>query len=363
MNIPSAKTTQRRRARAGLLWVGLIVPLGVIALAAAVMFAWLPEMPDPAAIHWSGAGPDGFGPPWANLLLPLGVGVGMVLVMVALGLLAQRLPSHRDGTATLLPRSNHDPSATVRLLGAVSLGLSVLLAVLGLAIMGVQRGLDDARDAPDIGPWAALAFALLVGFALLGWFVQPSSSKQEPLDATQHQEPWRGGSAAPLPLPAGARAAWFGTSTLSRTGIVTISLFVFVTLGVGVVLLAFGRAGGWFAVGVGLLLVVMLLSTSVFYVRADAEGLHLRSAVGWPRYAIAAEEIAAVRAIQVNPFSEFGGWGIRWGADGRFGIVLRTGEGIEVARINGKTVIVTLDDAVTAAAVLSAAASTGKEQE
>ena len=142
--------------------------------------------------------------------------VGMVLVMVALGLLAQRLPSHRDGTATLLPRSNHDPSATVRLLGAVSLGLSVLLAVLGLAIMGVQRGLDDARDAPDIGPWAALAFALLVGFALLGWFVQPSSPKQEPLDATQHQEPWQGGSAAPLPLPeCAASPSWLESSKAS----------------------------------------------------------------------------------------------------------------------------------------------------
>ena len=44
------------------------------------------------------------------------------------------------------------------------------------------------------------------------------------------------------------------------------------------------------------------------------------------------------------------------GIDGRFGIVLRTGEGIEVTGENGRVMVVTIDDAATAAAVLSAAA-------
>ena len=58
----------------------------------------------------------------------------------------------------------------------------------------------------------------------------------------------------------------------------------------------------------------------------------------------------------MGPFGDFGGWGIRWGIDGRFGIVLRTGEGIEVTGENGRVRVVTIDDAATAAAVLSAAA-------
>ncbi len=44
------------------------------------------------------------------------------------------------------------------------------------------------------------------------------------------------------------------------------------------------------------------------------------------------------------------------GIDGRFGIVLRTGEGIEATREDDRVMVVTIDDAATAAAVLSAAA-------
>jgi hypothetical protein len=55
----------------------------------------------------------------------------------------------------------------------------------------------------------------------------------------------------------------------------------------------------------------------------------------------------------VNPLAEFGGWGWRWGADGRVGVVLRAGEGIQVTRTNGKRFVVTVDDAQTGASVLA----------
>jgi len=55
----------------------------------------------------------------------------------------------------------------------------------------------------------------------------------------------------------------------------------------------------------------------------------------------------------VDPMGQFGGWGLRWGPAG-FGVVLRTGEGIEVRRRSGKTLTVTVDDAATGAALLNA---------
>lgn len=361
MNDVTEKTAVERRARTAVIWVGLIVPLAIIGLATAVMVSWLPEMPDPSATHWSGNGPDGFGPPWVNLLVPLVVGVSGILLLTGFALLAPRLPLRQDDRAHGLPRSGFGTTAMMRFLAATSLGLAAMMAVLGIAIMGVQRRLDDAADAPDVGPWAALGFAAMLAAGVLGWFLQPKTPRASAQARSEKREPQ---SDAPLQIPSGGRAAWFGTSTLSRVAVITLSITVFLCLAFGATLVGFGRAGGWFAVGVGVLMILMLLATSVFHVRADAGGLHVRSALGWPRYEVPVGDMVAVRAVAVNPVAEFGGWGLRWGADGRFGIVLRTGEGIEIVRRNGRIFVVTLDDARTAAAVLSAAAQhTGTEKE
>lgn len=345
-------THESRRARTAYLWVGVILPLAIFALAGVVIAMWLPQAPNPSATHWGVNGqPDGFGAPWINLAVPIGLGVGLVLLFGGISWASMRVPQRAAGPVALRTRSQ-DPSMTVRLLGAVSLGLSAMMSFIGLVVVGSQRGLADAQDAPDISGATFVGFGLLVVLAVAGWFVQPAPPKPVPHD---------GPGAAPLPLADGARAVWFGTATLSKAGVATLSVLLFGTLALGVGLVAAGAAGGWFAVAVSLLMIVLMLTTSVFRVRADATGLHVRSTFGWPRYDISAGEIAAVRVVAVNPFAEFGGWGIRWGLDGRFGIVLRAGEGIEVTRENGKIMVVTVDDAETAAAVLSAAASTTKD--
>lgn len=359
MDDVTEKTAARRRARAAVIWVGLVVPLALIAIATAVMVSWLPEMPDPSATHWSGNGPDGFGPPWANLLVPVVVGTGGTVLLSGFALLAPRFSRPRAEKSTPLPRSSVDVSATMRFLAATSLGLAAMMALLGVAVMGVQRGLADAADAPDVGPWAVLGFALMIGVGVLGWFLQPKT----PLTAATSPSGLAGReSDAPLSLPRGGRAVWFGTATLSRTAVITISIAVFLCLAFGATLLGLGRVGGWGPLAVGVLMILMLLATSLFHVRADATGLHARSAVGWPRYVVPAADIAAVRAVAVNPFADFGGWGLRWGADGRFGIVLRAGEGVEIVRRSGKVFVVALDDARTASAVLSAAAREAEEE-
>ncbi|MCI1020309.1 hypothetical protein HWD99_16915 [Microbacterium sp. C5A9] len=45
-------TPEIRRARTAFWWVGVIIPLALLVLAGLVVLAWLPEVPDPAAIHW-----------------------------------------------------------------------------------------------------------------------------------------------------------------------------------------------------------------------------------------------------------------------------------------------------------------------
>jgi len=55
--------------------------------------------------------------------------------------------------------------------------------------------------------------------------------------------------------------------------------------------------------------------------------------------------------------TQFGGWGIRLGLDGRLGVVLRRGDAIQIERAGTRTLVVTVDDAATGAALLKALAA------
>jgi len=113
----------------------------------------------------------------------------------------------------------------------------------------------------------------------------------------------------------------------------------------------------WVMIGATALVVVAIGTNTVFHVRIDDDGLTVSSAAGWPRVRVPMADVAAVAAVHVEPMGEFGGWGMRWAPQGRFGVVLRAGEGIEVRRRSGKTVTVTVDDARAGAALLTALAS------
>ena len=131
---------------------------------------------------------------------------------------------------------------------------------------------------------------------------------------------------------------------------------VLILLGVTLLLTRGGRVWPIFLVPAWLL--VVLLLTAHFVVIAGPRGFVVRSALGWPRLSIPAAELAKAGVTTVDPMADFGGWGFRWvigpGRKGRWGIVTRRGPGLEVFRRDGRSVVVTVDDARTAAAVLEA---------
>lgn len=330
-----------RRARRAFVWVGVVVPVAITLLSGLVIAVWLPQLPDPAATHWSGGGgPDGFGPAWT--FLPVGLALPLVLIagMSVLALAAHRLPP-RDPAGPLW-------SPTARLLGAMNVAVAVLIAVLMLVTAGVQRGLADAADAPDVTPWMFAGFGAALAAGLLGWALQPRLDAESAAGAAD---------VMPLALQPSERAAWVQTATTSRAGVATLVAVVGVLMATAVVLLALEQPVGWIMVGVGALLVVLMLMMLTFRVRVSEDGLLVRSTAGWPRFRIRPDDVRSVRATKVHPFAEFGGWGVRLAVDGRFGVVLRTGDALEVTRRNGRTFVVTVGDAATGAALLSAVAS------
>lgn len=324
----------RDRVTSRFMLVAVGIPALLTAVSVAAQLAAIPALPDTVAVHW---GPDGaadrFGAVWTTPLVTLLVGLG-VPALIALT------------TLPWMRRGGRGPS--YRFLGALAAGIATVAAVLGAGTTLLQAGLRSAHDAPAV--WAPLvaAFACAIPVGVAAWYLQPAVAAPR-----AHSEP-----AAALRLGSGERAVWIAESSVRRGGVVAIGA----TIGV----LAAGAVAAWLigdriALSVILTAVALVLAagaacTLVFRVRADDAGLTVSSIAGFPRFRVPLHEIVSARVTSVEPMGDFGGWGIRLGRDGRFGVALRSGPAIEVERAGGRRFVVTVADAATGAALLQALA-------
>lgn len=319
------------RARAAFFRVGVVLPLAVTATACVLMLLWLPELPTPAATHWSGSGPDGSGPAWTFPAAMAGVGVGFTLVIW----LAVARTSRRAW------------GATGRILGAFVPAVSVFLGIgLGWSV-AAQRGLDSWTAAPDTGVafLVAIPAAALVGVG--AWFAQPAVEVSAAPAESAHA----------LPLGDAERAVWIGRATGRPVLMWLLALSAALLLVVAVRVAAEGDPSAWIPLVVGFAVLAFAVTTLAFRVRVDARGLAVRGFAGWPSFLVPLADIEDVRVIRVTPLADFGGWGLRGLSSlhgGRFGVVLREGPAIEVARRSGGTFVVTVADAARAAQTLQA---------
>jgi Protein of unknown function (DUF1648) len=313
------------RARRAYLLVATVIPMALTVVAVALMLVWLPSLPDPVATHWGiSGGPDGFGPAW---LIPLMTGVVGLAIAVLFGLIGAR----GGGWGPVM-----------RFLGAMALATSSLLLTMITLTVAMQRGLADAQDAPGIlVPVLFGAGACALG-GIVGWFTQPAVSV-----LTKPASPVTG-----LALQPSERAVWVRTTTMAPGGTVTTAVATAVLV---VLAIAFAVTGDelWLLMaGLAVLFAVLIAATLVFRVRVSDQGLRVASSLGIPFWQIPLDEISAVEVVQVQPMADFGGWGFRFGLDGRFGVVLRAGAALQVARTHGRVFTVTVSDAETGAALL-----------
>ena len=321
------------------LLIGLGVPLVVAVVAVALQLWWLPSLPDPVAIHWSGSGPDGFAPPWTYPVLTAALAIGLPLLFAGIARVAARAGEW---------------GPNLRFLGAVSLGTSLGLTLALTWSVAMQRGLTDAADAPGVGIPLLAALGLGVVAGVIGWLAQPALSSRSSAPAP--------GQAGSIVLAAGERAVWLRTTTMSRggmtallAGVLALAAAVFVTALAGP-----DRRLPWILGSVLVVFLLAVLSTTVFRVRVDEEGLTVRSGLGVPRFTVPLDDVATAEAAHVQALAEFGGIGIRSVPGRRFGVVLRSGDALRVHRVDGREFVVTVDDATTGAALLTALAARGR---
>ena len=318
-----------RRARLIALVVGVGVPLVLSVVVLGLVLSWLPELPSPAVTYWGPSGADRFGPPETFAWMAVLLGFVLPAVMTVGTLLGVR--DHWGGAA--------------RLLAAMGLGISGLSAVVSLGAVSLQRGVADASRVSDIGGQMVVAFAVFVALIGLGWLVQP------------HVRPAPAAPLQPVHVDAiarGQRVVWLATASMSRAAVILISLLIVVIVGITAVMAIRFTDRMWIPALTLLLVGVAFATSASFRVRVGPDGLLVRSMVGFPRVHVPLDDVVSVRAVECNPFGEFGGFGWRLGLDGRTGIVLRKGPAIEVERRDKRPLVVTVDGAGVGAAVLQA---------
>ncbi len=311
----------------------LALPMLVTTVALLLQFTWLGDLPDPAAIHWGPSGaPDGFGAAWTFPAVTGGLGLGLPLLVAI-----TTLPMLRRGAR----------GGTFRFMGSLALGMSAFMATLNTASVSMQRGLGSAADAPSVVPamLAALGVGALLGLG--GWFLQPRQ-QVEMMD-------WE--PSAGMELAQGERVVWMRTASMARWGLIVLG-----AAGVGILCAAIAAwaagelAAAWMLLGALVVVALAAAATSFFHVRVDGDGLTAVTALGFARLRVPLDDVAEAGVGPVNGFAEFGGYGLR-ARPGATGIVLRDGDALQVTRKGGRRLVITVDDAVSAAALLTALAA------
>ncbi len=295
------------------------------------------QLPDPVAEHWGLDGqPDGFNT-WRASFWTIAPIVALTCGIAAvIGLAAGRVAATRKVAAFL------------------GVWAGIALPWFSAGTLYVQRGLSDAAQAPDItGP-------LLISFgvaALLGAgaaAVAPGDSPHPTSDAVPSD-------AARLPLADSETASWQHKVQMSGFewiagigGIGTVTLLsIGLWRGLAMIDLAAGIVG---------LTAALLVVFGRWRVRIDRTGVNASPLTSWPRTHIPLNEIVSADTTTVNPLGDFGGWGYRVGTGGVVGIVVRGGPALRVHRTGGRTLVITVDDADIAAALLNTLADRARRR-
>jgi len=307
----------------------IAVPPVVAATASIVGMLLTPDLPETLATHW---GVDGSVDQTGGLGSYIGVVAGIVLGFTA-GAIGFSVAPLRTGTSRLFVRSVIGITTWL----GVFISLSMYLGV------QTQRNVTDVEALPSSTLLAPLGigFAVAVLVAALFVLLAPRVPNTRGPSAV----------ASSLDLADGELAYWAGTARPSRAFIaVPIGSVLFI-----VVLFTVVGLPVWLTVLVSLVL-ASLATMLAWHVVVDRRGLTATGLFGFPRFHIPIENVASATVTQVNAFKEFGGWGVRVGRRGDWGVVVRTGEAIEVERRHGAPFVVTVDDAQTGAGLLTSLA-------
>lgn len=310
------------RTRAALL--GAVLPVALLVGAFALVTGWRDRLPDPMALHWGLDGVDRVGT-FNEYLLPFAI-ISLVICLPSIVLALVVRGAARRGMV------------------GMSAGLAAMMAGIGVGTTALQLNATDAYAVPSPGSAIVLPLLGAVAIGILAVWLAGRDTPQ-PASSTVPDD------AARLPLAAGTAAVW------SRP-LPSVPLVLPVSAIAVLLAITFGAlTGDWWMLVFPALIALLFLFTSGWRVQIDRTGLTLYSFRGRARHHVPANEIVRADVTRVRPIQEFGGWGMRVGYGGAhrgaLGFVSRSGEAVSVERTGGRRVVVTVDGAAQAAALLN----------
>jgi hypothetical protein len=320
----TARAPVPHRAVTTLLTIG--APVAVTLATVALALSWNERLPEPIATSWDSNGPKGYASLSSTIVwLPL-PGIGIAALAWAVGVFLGQI------------------AITRRLAVATAVWSATFVNGLTIAMLAAQLDLADAVDA---GPLGGSVVAVVAGSLVLAALAAVVIPGDPALPAMAPVPP----EAPRLDLPDTEQATWVQRVEIVFPVVITVAVVVLAT-----VIGAFGGMA-WLGILLTAILCPVLFAMTGWTVTVDHRGLAARSRISWPRLVVPLVEIEHAEVATVDPLREFGGWGLRTGRGGRVGVVLRRGAAIEVHRTGGRVVVVTVDDAATAAALLNTLAA------
>ena len=299
----------------------LVVPaLAVLAAVVLPLLVWS-RLPDPIAIHWGLDGrPDGSAPLVVDVVL-----FAVLTVLIALLPLVAVVRAHRDAARTMLTLSH---------------GMGAFFALLRWRTLELNL---DVASWEAAGSLTLLDIGLLLGlaapFGLMGWW----------LGGLHPELPRAVREVVPQTLPSDGQLVWVGHQAWSVARVAGPALIL-----AGGFTTAVRVAAETLILGGTLVLVgVLLWWFTTITVATGPAGLKVRfGPLGWPAIRVPLAAIEGIEIEDVEPMA-YGGWGYRV-MPGVRAVVIRRGVGMRVRRAGQPDLVVTVDDAATAAGVLAA---------
>ncbi len=299
----------------------LVLPLIAVVYAAIEPWRLRARLPDPIAIHW---GMDGMPDASAPLVVDALVMLVATALVALVPLLAAGGADRRDA----------------RLLVAVGQGMGAFFLFLRhrTLALNVDASVWSDAGALTLADLGVLALLVLPAVAL-GWWLGGA----RPERVRQVRAPAR------VVLPSDGDLTWLGHQSWPFGRL----LGPLLAAG-GAVLAAVRVTPDGLIIGATLALTGLAVwALTSITVAVGPAGLRVRfGPLGWPGVRVPLDGITGVELEDVDPLF-YGGWGYRV-LPGVRAVVVRRGEGLRIARSGRPDLIVTVDDAATAAAVLAA---------
>ena len=223
----------------------------------------------------------------------------------------------------------------------MTVALSSFLTIGLLGSLHIQRGgvsVDDLR--PEIPMLIGLAAALALGG--LAFLLAP-----KPLVVARDVSPDHA-----LELATDERVLWVQTATIGRGAFWSLIGALLLVVGAAVLVVFLGEGNSIIVLIAAGIIVLATFTTLYWTIRVDSTGVVARGILGVPKFRVPAGEIAGASVIDVSAIAEYGGWGIRLGT-AKPAIILNSGPALEVRRTDGSKLVVTVEDAATAAALIN----------